>query len=246
MTDTAGYSDIIFGLFWLLGYQFSPRLADLGETRFWRLDPTANYGPLNGLARNRVKPALISRNWDDFLRVAGSLKMGTVRASEFIRSLQRSGKQSLLGHALGELGRIPKILHLLTYVDDELYRRGTLTQLNRHEGRHSLARIIFHGQRGELRQRYREGQEDQLGALGLVLNALIMWNTRYMDAALSHLRAGGREIKPEDQARLSPLGSDHFNVLGRYDFHVTDEILKGKLRPLRSLEDVAEYEGVIA
>jgi Tn3 transposase DDE domain len=156
------------------------------------------------------------------------------------------GKQSLLGRALGELGRIPKTLHLLTYVDDELYRRSTLTQLNRHEGRHSLARIIFHGQRGELRQRYREGQEDQLGALGLVLNALILWNTRYMDAALSHLRAGSREIKAEDVARLSPLGSDHFNVLGRYDFHVTEEVLKGQLRPLRSPEDVAEYEGVIA
>jgi hypothetical protein len=47
-------------------------------------------------------------------------------------------------------------------------------------------------------------------------------------------------------ARLSPLGSDHFNVLGRYDFHVTEEVLKGQLRPLRSPEDVAEYEGVIA
>jgi hypothetical protein len=43
-----------------------------------------------------------------------------------------------------------------------------LTQLNRGEGRHSVARAVFHGQRGELRQRYREGQEDQLGALGLV------------------------------------------------------------------------------
>ncbi|WP_269769316.1 Tn3 family transposase [Citrobacter freundii] len=31
MTDTAGTSDIILGLFWLLGYQFSPRLADAGE-----------------------------------------------------------------------------------------------------------------------------------------------------------------------------------------------------------------------
>jgi TnpA family transposase len=57
MTDTAGYSDIIFALFWLLGYQFSPRLADLGETRFWRLDPAVNYGPLNGrpTAVNRAK-----------------------------------------------------------------------------------------------------------------------------------------------------------------------------------------------
>ena len=46
---------------------------------------------------------------------------------------------------------------------------------------------MFYGQRGELRQRYREGQEDQLSALGLVINALILWTTRYMDAALNHL-----------------------------------------------------------
>ena len=32
MSDTAGYSDMVFGLFWLLGYQFSPRLADAGES----------------------------------------------------------------------------------------------------------------------------------------------------------------------------------------------------------------------
>src|SRR5271165_1451718 len=72
MTDSAGYSDIVFGLFWLLGFQFSPRLTDLGETRFWRIDPKANYGTLNGLARHRVKTALIAQHWDDFLRVAGS------------------------------------------------------------------------------------------------------------------------------------------------------------------------------
>ena len=54
MSDTAGYSDLVFGLFWLLGYQFSPRLADLGESRFWRIDPAADYGALNGLARQRI------------------------------------------------------------------------------------------------------------------------------------------------------------------------------------------------
>ena len=54
MSDTAGYSDLVFGLFWLLGYQFSPRLADFGESRFWRMDPKADYGALNGLARQRI------------------------------------------------------------------------------------------------------------------------------------------------------------------------------------------------
>jgi TnpA family transposase len=72
MSDTAGYSDPVFGLFWLLGYQFSPRLADFGESRFWRIEPKADYGALNGLARQRVNIARIARNWDDLLRVAGS------------------------------------------------------------------------------------------------------------------------------------------------------------------------------
>ena len=72
-----------------------------------------------------------------------------------------------------------KTLVLLAYVDDEGYRRRVLTQLNRQEGRHALARAIFHGRRGEVRKRYREGEEDQLSALGLVTNAVVLWNTRY-------------------------------------------------------------------
>ena len=96
-----------------------------------------------------------------------------------------------LARALEELGRIVKTLYLLAYVDDEAYRRRILNQLNRGEGRHQLARVVFHGKRGELRQRYREGQEDQLGALGLVVNAIVLWNTIYMDAALDQLRTEG-------------------------------------------------------
>lgn len=59
MTDTAGASDMVFGLFWLPGYQFSPRLADAGESVFWRVDKEANYGVLNGLARSCANPQKI-------------------------------------------------------------------------------------------------------------------------------------------------------------------------------------------
>ena len=92
---------------------------------------------------------------------------------------------------------------------------------------------IFHGKRGELRQRYREGQEDQLGALGLVVNLVVLWNTIYIDAAVSQLRAEGHVILDEDVARLSPLGSRHINMLGRYAFTIPDIVARGELRPLR-------------
>ena len=156
ITDTAGYSDLVFGLFWLLGFQFGPRLADIGGTRLWRMSKHAHYGALQGVARNRLNRDLIGGNWDEFLRVAGSLKMGAVKPSELIRGLQRGSRVSTLGRAIGELGRIPKTLHLLNYIADPDYRRHCLTQLNRHEGRNGLARRVFHGQNGELRQRYRK------------------------------------------------------------------------------------------
>ena len=171
MTDTASYSDVIFGLFHLLGYQFSPRLADLRKMRFWRIDPSADYGTLNGLARHRIDTNLITENWEDMLRVVGSLKLGTVDVTELMRTLQSGRRPSTLARAIGEIGRIAKSLFLLSYIDDEAYRRRILIQLNKGESRHSLARKVFYGRKGEVRQRYREGQEEQLNALGLVVNA---------------------------------------------------------------------------
>jgi hypothetical protein len=107
-------------------------------------------------------------------------------------------------------------------------------QLNRHEGRHSLARAVFHGNRGELRKRYREGQEDQLGALGLVVNIIVLWNTIYMDAVLKQLQAEGYPVRDEDVARLSPTIHKHINMNGRYSFAIPESVARGELRSLRN------------
>jgi len=232
-TDTASYSDQVFGLFKLLGRQFAPRLADLPAKRFWRIDPTADYGALNGIARHRINTRLISEQWDDLLRLAGSLHRGTVPASQVLRVLQGGGRPTRLGQALAEYGRIAKTTHMLAYIDDSDYRRQIRGQLNKHEARHSLARKVFYGQRGQLRQRYREGQEDQLGALGLVLNAIAIWNTRYMHAALDQLDNTAGAALGEHLARLSELSHAHINELGRYSFEFTPPLTADQLRPLR-------------
>ena len=116
-------------------------------------------------------------------------------------------------------------------------RRRILVQLNRGEGRHAVACKICHGQRGEIRKRYRQGQEDQLSALGLVTNAVILWNMLYTEAALAQLRAEGYEIRPEDLARLSPLQTHHLNVLGQYSFFLAEAVANGGMRPLRNPDD---------
>jgi Tn3 transposase DDE domain len=93
---------------------------------------------------------------------------------------------------------------------------------------------------GELRQRYHEGQEDQLGALGLVVNIIVLWNTLYINAALQQLEQEGFEIQSEDIARLSPLVFEHTNVLGRYSFSLPEAVSRGELRPLRNAFDAFE------
>lgn len=165
--------------------------------------------------------------------LAGSLKLGHLKAAGVMRTLQVKDRPTTLAKALTELGRIIKTLHILRYIDDPDFRRRILTQLNRQELRHKLARRLHHGDRGEIRSPLRQGQEEQLGVLGLALNAVIHWNAIYMQEALRQI--GERGIPPHlaDIARLSPIIWRHINFLGRYDFSLPDAVANGCPRPLR-------------
>lgn len=193
-----------------------------------------DYGPLESLARNKVNLNKVITHWPGMLRVAGSLLTGQVRAYDLLRLFGREGRPAPLGQAFAEYGRISRTLHLLAVVDpvDDTYRRQMNRQLTVQESRHKLARDICHGKRGQIMQAYRDGQEDQLGVLGLVVNAAVLWTTRYMDAAVAHLRAHcpeGDDVADEDVARLSPLKHANLNCLGRYSFRSSASIQR--LRP---------------
>ncbi len=123
---------------------------------------------------------------------------------------------------------------MLGYVDSKEKRRRILTQLNRQEFRHRLARRVCHGDRGEIRKAHRQEQEEQLGALGLTLNAIALWNSTYIQAAIDQLTHEGGAISQPDIARVSPLAFKHIDFLGRYAFDLPKAIAEGALRPLRN------------
>jgi len=81
----------------------------------------------------------------------------------------------------------------------------------------------------------------QLGALGLVTNAVVLWNTIYMQAALDHMRQQSMEIREEDEARLSPLVHGHLNVLGHFSFTLAEQVMKGQLRPLNQPSENIDF-----
>ncbi len=233
ITDTGAYSDVVFGLFFLLGYRFSPRLKDAGGSRFWRIDRNAQYGALNEVARHKINTDLIALHWEDVLRLVGSLRLGKLKAVDAMRVLSRDGNLGGLGRAVQEIGRIAKTMYLLGYVSDEATQRRVHTELQHGETRHSLARTTAHGNLGEIRQHYVRGMEAQLGALGFMVNVIVVWNSLYTSAALEQIEATGESVLEADVERLTPLKWAHINMLGRYEFTVSSDVLGGALRPLR-------------
>ena len=238
ITDTGSYSDIVFGLLHLLGRQYRPQLANLPDQRLWRINPSADYGPLNQAARGQIAVERIGRHWGDMCRVAVSIHSGEVSAHEVTRMISRDGQPTPLGQAIAYFGRIFKTLHVLRLVDDEPYRREIKAQSNMTEGRHDLGRKIFHGRKGEMYRQYFDGMEDQLSALGLVLNCVVLWNTVYLDRALTRLREQRYPVLDTDVARLSPFIRAHIGIDGHYSFHLPD--LGGTHRPLRDPDADAE------
>ena len=69
---------------------------------------------------------------------------------------------------------------------------------------------------------------------------MVLWNTLYMEAALTQLQQEGFPVAAADVARLSPLLHRHINFQGRYSFALSESVAQGALRPLRGPHDQDE------
>src|SRR5512135_2961763 len=232
-TDTAGYTEIVFALFDLLGLQFSPRLRDLGDQHLYRIDRNKKYKHIKFRQKGWINADRILRRWDDLLRLAGSLKLGWVTASLLISKLQSYRRQNALTRALQEYGRLIKTIFILRYLESEDYRRRIQAQLNKGEALHSLREFLMFANRGTLRKKQEEELMNQAGCLNLVTNAVVTWNTVYMAAVIEQLRAEDRTVNEEDIARLSQAHYEHINPYGKYRFEVEEGLSRSRLRPLR-------------
>jgi TnpA family transposase len=229
-TDTEGFTDLVFGLCTILGKRFAPRLRDLPDQALYRARRDGDYGPLNPLLRQSVRSGLIARHWDDLNRLAASLKDGLATPSLIVSRLQAMQRQNPLQQALQEVGRIAKTRHILTYVDDERLRRRVLVGLNKQERVHNMARDISFGRQGRYADRGYEAQLNRASALSLVINAIIVWNTRYLAAAADELARRGQPIPASAWTHLTPLLWEHVHFVGSYLFE--ELAIVGELRPL--------------
>ena len=234
-TDTAGFTDHVFALMHLLGFRFAPRIRDLADKRLYIHGDDKQYPTLANLIGGNVDVKRIRAHWDEILRLAASIKQGTVTASLMLRKLGSYPRQNGLAIALRELGRIERTLFTLDWMQNVELRRRVQIGLNKGEAKNALARAVFLNRLGEVRDRSFENQRYRASGLNLVVAAIVLWNTVYLERAVQALRDSGKDIEESLLSHLSPLGWEHINLTGDYIWQQNKQVKKGKFRPLRTI-----------
>ncbi|MCS1390271.1 MULTISPECIES: Tn3 family transposase [Lysinibacillus] len=231
-TDTAGYTDQIFGLTHLLGFKFAPRIRDLSDSKLFTIDKASEYPKLEAILRGQINIKVIKENYEDVLRLAHSIREGTVSASLIMGKLGSYSRQNSLATALREMGRIEKTIFILNYISDESLRRKIQKGLNKGEAMNGLARAIFFGKQGELRERTIQQQLQRASALNIIINTISIWNTLHLTKAVEYQKQTG-SFNEDLLHHMSPLGWEHINLLGEYHFNSDKVVSLDSLRPLK-------------
>lgn len=132
-TDTAGFTDHLFALMHLLGDRFAPRIRNIGDTRFDTTTKDPGLSTLEPLIGGTINTKPIALHWDEILRLAASIKMGTVTASLIMRELGAYPRQNGPAVAPRELGKIERALVLLHWLENPTPRRKVTAGLNNGE-----------------------------------------------------------------------------------------------------------------
>jgi TnpA family transposase len=237
-TDTHGYSEVIFAVTHLLGFEFAPRIKGLSKQNLYAFKPRKHYEEQEFilLPTRRIREDIIENHWDDILRFIATIQLKITSASKLFRRLNSYSKQHSLYQALKEFGKIPKSLFILKYYDDCPFRQSIEAQLNKVESSNKFSKAVSFGHNDEFIQSEKEEQEIAESCCRLIKNAIVCWNYLYLSRELATEKNDDRKAKLlEAVENGSVVTWAHFNLHGEFDF--SDEKMQdsvGLLLPKKS------------
>ncbi len=95
-------------------------------------------------------------------------------------------------------------------------------------------RRLFFAHQGHVRRRHHGEQTEQALCLTLVTNAVVLFNTVYLQKVLGALRQDGHDVDDQAAAHLSPALHQHINFYGSYSFDVERELCECRGWPGRA------------
>jgi TnpA family transposase len=223
--DTHGQSELGFAFCSLLGFQLLPRLKNLHAQKLYRPEtghPEA-YPNLQPVLTRPIKWDLIRQQYDEMVKFATALRLGTAEAEEILRRFTRNGVQHPTYSALLELGKVQRTIFLCHYLSSEELRREIQEGLNVVENWNSATNFIHFGRHGEFATNNVEDQELAMLALHLLQISLTFIQTLMIQEVLSE-PAWMNQMTKEDLRGLTPLIYSNVNPYGLMRLNMAERL----------------------
>lgn len=214
--DTQAQSATVFALAYLLGITLMPRIRNWKALTFYRPTRAVRYQHIDGLFSDTINWNLIETHLPDMLRVAVSIKGGTIQASTILRKLGTNSRKNKLYQAFYELGCAVRTGFLLQYIHDDDLRSTIQAATNKSEAFNGFVQWLAFGDDGTLATNSRDEQRKRIQYNHLVANTLIFYNVFELTRILHDLNQQGYAFEPEAIAELSPYLTQHVNRFGLY------------------------------
>jgi TnpA family transposase len=216
--DSHGQSEVAFAFCHLLGFELLPRLKGLARQKLYlpEAEVPGDYPRLRPVLTRPIDWDLIRRQYDEMVKYATALRLGTADAEAILRRFTRGNLKHPTYQALAELGKAVKTCFLCRYLHSEALRREVNEALNVVEQWNGANGFIFYGKGGEVATNRLEDQEISMLCLHLLQIALVYVNTLMIQRVLSDA-TWMKRLTEEDFRALTPLIYAHVNPYGRFE-----------------------------
>jgi len=219
--DTHGYSNWSIALAKLLRLDLFPRLRDLDERKLFVPHGTVVPPELESVTRF-ISLKAFKKHYDDMMRVAGSVKDGTLTAVQACQMYGSDAVGDQVRKAGEQFGQLLRTLFLCDYYTKPDFRRELHRVLNRGESVHVLQRAIYSGRMPHMKGRTDEAMIAISGSLALLANLVMAWTTRRMQMAVESMAKRGIEAPPGVIAHTGPARLWNVNLRGTLHFPIDD------------------------
>jgi TnpA family transposase len=217
-TDSHGQSLVGFAFSYLLGFKLLPRMKRIAHQKLVKADADDQVPScLTGMVADKpIDWEIIAQQYDQMVKYATALRLGTAEAEQVLRRFTRGGPKHPTYKAIEELGKAVKSIFVAEYVAAPELRREIHEGLQVVENWNSANTDLFYGSAGTIPGSDKEHQEVSMLSLHLLQSALVFINTLLVQSVLKD-PAWHKKMTDADKRGLSPLFWSNANLYGTID-----------------------------